>query len=115
MSEKNKKQIDAIFNNREVWVDSANKSTVHYPTPVKVFDEYLTWGLFILYCYDKFGEDHDLFGQIVENVNDMMVNKKGFPKADEFNAELFRLYKDNNPKDIQGLYKPLLDWCEKEN
>jgi hypothetical protein len=115
LSEKNKKQIDTIFNNRDLWVDIENKSTVHYPSPVKVFDEYLTWGLFILYCYDKFGDDHDLFGQIVENVNDMMVNKKGFPKADEFNAELFRLYKDNNPKDIQSLYKPLLDWCEKEN
>ncbi len=115
LSEKNKKQIDTIFNNREIWIDAENKSTVHYPSPVKVFDEYLTWGLFILYCYDKFGEDHDLFGQIVENVNDMMVNKKGFPKADEFNTELFRLYKDNTNKDIQSLYKPLLEWCEKEN
>ncbi|MDR0264480.1 MAG: DUF4932 domain-containing protein [Sphingobacterium sp.] len=115
LSEKNKKQIDTIFNNREIWVDAENKSTIHYPSPVNVFDEYLTWGLFILYCYDKFGDDHDLFGQIVENVNDMMVNKKGFPKADEFNTELFRLYKDNTSKDIQSLYKPLLDWCEKEN
>ncbi|WP_293887385.1 MULTISPECIES: DUF4932 domain-containing protein [unclassified Sphingobacterium] len=115
LSEKNKKQIDTIFNNREFWIDASNKSTVHYPSPVKVFDEYLTWGLFILYCYDKFGEDYDLFGQIVENVNDMMVNKKGFPKADEFNAELFSRYKDNKNKDMESLYKPLLEWCSRQN
>ena len=114
LSEMHKKQIDTIFNNREIWVDTENKSTDHYPSPVKVFDEYLTWGLFILYCYDKVGDDYDLFGQIVENVNDMMVNKKGFSKADEFNAELFRLYKDSKDKGIQHLYKSLLNWCEKE-
>lgn len=114
VSEKNAERINAIFQHREKWVNAANKSTEHYPNPIKVYDEYLTWGLFILYCYDKIGDDHDLFGQIVDNINDMMINKKGFPKAKEFNAELLRIYKNNKDNQIEHLYKPLLDWSERE-
>ena len=114
VSEKNTEQINSIFNNREKWVNGENKSTAHYPNPIKVYDEYLTWGLFILYSYDKFGNDTELFQQIVDNVNDMMINKKGFPKAKEFNAELLTLYKNSTDKKIANLYKPLLDWSAKE-
>ena len=44
VSEKNSEQINSIFNNRDKWVNSENKSTAHYPNPIKVYDEYLTWG-----------------------------------------------------------------------
>lgn len=114
VSEKNADQINSIFDNREKWVNVENKSTAHYPNPIKVYDEYLTWGLFILYSYDKFGNDTELFQQIVDNVNDMMINKKGFPKAKEFNAELLTLYKNSPDKKIENLYKPILDWSTKQ-
>lgn len=114
VSEKNLETINSIFDNREKWVNAENKSTDHYPKPVKVFDEYLTWGLFILYSHDKIGNDEVLFSQIVDNVNDMMVNKKGFLKAKEFNAELLSIYRTSSNKKIANLYKPLLEWSSKQ-
>lgn len=112
VSEKNSEKINSIFNNREKWVNSENKSTAHYPNPIKVYDEYLTWGLFILYSYDKVGNDTELFQQIVNNVNDMMI-KKGFPKSKEFNSQLLNLYKNSKDKKIENLYIPLLEWSAK--
>ena len=113
VSEKKSQKINSVFNNREKWINAENKSTVHYPNPIKVYDEYLTWGLFILYSYDKSGDDKESFQQIVDNVNEMM-NKKGFPKAKEFNAELLSLYKNTEDKKIESLYNPLLDWSSKQ-
>lgn len=114
VSERNKEMINSVFDKREKWVNAENKSTEHYPNPIKVYDEYLTWGLFILYAYDKFGSEKELFNQIINNVNDMMINKKGFPKAKEFNEELLNLYKENKPKRIESLYKPLLEWSKNQ-
>lgn len=114
VSEKNVETINSIFDNREKWVNPENKSTDHYPNPVKVFDEYLTWGLFILYSHDKIGNDEVLFSQIIDNVNDMMVNKKGFLKAKEFNVKLLSIYRTSSDKKIANLYKPLLEWSSKQ-
>lgn len=114
VSEKNEDNIKAVFDNRDKWVNSENKSTAHYPDAISVFDEYLTWGLFTLYSYDTFSGDKDLFNQIIENVNDMMVNKKGFTKAKEFNSYLLELYKNNKEKKIDALYPLLLEWSTKQ-
>lgn len=114
VSAKNLETINTIFNNREKWINAENKGTEHYPNPLKVFDEYLTWGLFILYSHDKIGNDQELFSQVVDNVNEMMVSKRGFIKAKEFNAELLSIYKKGNNKKIADLYKPLLEWSNKE-
>lgn len=114
VSAKNLDKINSIFNDRKKWVDENNKGIPHYPNPLKIYDEYLTWGLFILYSYDKFGNDTKLFTEIIDNVNNMMVNTRGFIKAKEFNAELLRLYRNSTDKKIENLYKPLLDWSAKE-
>lgn len=114
VSAKNLDKINTIFNDRKKWVDEENKGIPHYPNPLKVYDEYLTWGLFILYSYDKFGTDKNLFTEIIDNVNMMMVEKRGFIKAKEFNAELLSLYKNNTDKKIEILYKPLLEWSSKQ-
>ncbi|EFK59855.1 Uncharacterised protein [Sphingobacterium spiritivorum] len=114
VSENNKEKINSIFDNRAKWVDSTNRSTQHYPTPVKVFDEYLTWGLFLLYAHDLFPDDQVVFNQMVENVNTMMISKKGFPKAKEFNEELLKLYMEHKDKGIASLYAPLLEWSARQ-
>lgn len=113
VSETFKEKINLIFNDRAKWVNVANKSTEHYPTPVKVYDEYLTWGLFILYAHDNFGKDKELMAQINDNINSMMT-KKGFPKAKEFNEELLSLYQKSNDKKIESLYPQLLNWSSKQ-
>ncbi len=106
-------KINSIFNDRKKWVNEDNKGIPHYPNPLKVYDEYLTWGLFILYSYDKFGNDTELFAEITDNVNNVMV-ERGFIKAKEFNAELLNLYKKSTDKKIENIYHPLLEWSSKE-
>ncbi|PVH24719.1 DUF4932 domain-containing protein [Sphingobacterium corticibacter] len=104
-------RLNLIFNDRAKWVDVNNKTVEHYPNALKVFDEYLTWGLFILYSYDQIQDDQELFQQMIDHVNDKM-NVKGFPKSSEFNMTLLGLYKSGKYPKIENLYTPLLDWCE---
>ena len=104
-----KNHIDTIFDRRTIWVDSTNKSTNHYPNPIKVFDEYLTWGLFILYIMDTEPKNQILLSKVRENIDGRM-KLKGFPKSKEFNEELVRLYKRNNFPKIRNIYTDLLKW-----
>lgn len=113
VSNKNLDKINSIFNNRTKWVDENNKQIPYYPNPLKVYDEYLTWGLFLLYSHDKFGNDKELFEKITDNVNGILI-KRGFIKAKEFNTELLNLYTNSSDKKIENLYKPLLEWSEKQ-
>lgn len=74
---KYKARIDTLFDKRNIWVNQENRSIEHYPSPEKVFNEYLTWGLFILYAYDNFPGNDELIQRVIDHVNDMM-NTKGF-------------------------------------
>ncbi len=112
LSEKNKDKINIAFQNRSVWVDEKNKGTEHYPNPIKLFDEYLTWGLYILYANDHFKPK--TVQQMMDSVNDIMVNKRGFIKFKEYNEFLVQLYKNNRDKKIEYFYPELLDWASKQ-
>ena len=114
VSEKNTEKINSIFDHRQIWVDENNKGTGHYPNPIKIFDEYLTWGLYVLYAYDTFGNDSEVFEQTIRNVNEVMVNKRGFFKFKAFNEFLLQLYQNNKEKKIEMLYPQLLDWSSKQ-
>ena len=109
LSAKFKNKLDSIFNKRSIWVNKDVRSTEHYPTPIKVFDEYLTWGLFVLYCSDNFPGNKVLLQKVIDHVNDKM-KAKGFPKSKEFNEKLIDLYSANSSKKIENLYNDLLDW-----
>lgn len=115
VSEKYKEKINSIFNQRSIWVDENNKGTQHYPNPIKLFDEYLTWSLYTLYAFDHFEKDSVEFKEIMNNLNEIMVEKRGFIKFKEFNLFLSELYKSNNEIKIEELYPALLDWSEKQN
>ncbi|GEM51935.1 DUF4932 domain-containing protein [Empedobacter brevis] len=114
VSEKNTEKINSIFDHRQIWVDANNKGTGHYPNPIKIFDEYLTWGLYVLYAYDTFGNESEVFEQTIRNVNEVMVNKRGFIKFKAFNEFLLQLYQNNKEKKIEMLYPQLLDWSSKQ-
>ncbi len=112
LSDQFKNRIDQVFDKREIWVDANNKSTQHYPNPIKVFDEYLTWGLFILYIHDIFPNNDSLLNQVIEHVNDKMIIK-GFPKSKEFNDVLLNIYKNNPQLTLKDIYPELLNWGKK--
>ena len=93
-------------------MDEKNKGTEHYPNPIKLFDEYLTWGLYILYANDHFKPK--MVQQMMVSVNYIMVNKRGFIKFKEYNEFLVQLYKNNRDKKIEYFYPELLDWASKQ-
>lgn len=109
VSDKYRNTIDTVFNNRDLWVNSANRSTAHYLNPVKVFDEYMTWGLFILYASDTYVNAQKNLQYIVDHINNKM-RAKGFPQSEAFNKELYRLYNENPKNKIETIYKDILDW-----
>lgn len=110
LSARYKQKIEGIFDKRTFWVDATNKTTNHYPTPIKVFDEYLTWGLFLLYIHDMFPNNTALLKEMFVHVNTKM-QAKGFPQSEAFNETLFSLYKRKPAAKIEALYEGLLDWA----
>jgi hypothetical protein len=84
------------------WADSSK--TFGYSNSYKVFNEYMTWSLFSLYCIDNYeiGEVEKML-LIME---DQMVNDRGFIKFREFNRKLIKSYEET--KDIYSLYQTAL-------
>lgn len=111
VSEKFTERIDSIFGEREKWVDVNNKGTQYYPTPIKVFDEYLTWGLFILYAYDNY--EQETLSEVTDNINGVLI-ERGFPKAKEFNSRLLEIYKVSENAQMSDLYPDILEWCAQQ-
>ncbi|WP_179375715.1 DUF4932 domain-containing protein [Winogradskyella wichelsiae] len=111
VSEKFTERIDSIFKQREKWVDVNNKGTQYYPTPIKVFDEYLTWGLFILYANDNY--EQEILIEVVDNINEILIDR-GFSKAKAFNIKLLEIYKANKKAHISDLYPEILKWSSEQ-
>ena len=111
-SNKYKNQIDVALSDREKWVNTKTYGTEYYPNPIKVFNEYMTFGVFILYAQDIFKNDPETFKNALNEVNDVMANQRGFRKMKEFNEELLSLRKKNKSKKIEDLYPELLEWCK---
>lgn len=104
------KKIKEAFRNREKWTDK--KFTDYYSSEYAVFNEYMTWAVFILYAYDNYNGESFKF--IKSNVENMMINYRGFIRFSQFSDQLLALYikKEPSPK-IDNLFKPILEWCTK--
>lgn len=109
-SDKHKKTIDKIFSNRNKWVDAKSFGTEYYPNPVKVFNEYMTYAVFLLYCQDNFKNDTTTLNRITKNVENLMV-ERGFINFKKFSEHLNALYAKSRKNDIEALYPSLLAWC----
>ncbi|QNS41768.1 DUF4932 domain-containing protein [Chryseobacterium manosquense] len=112
-SNKYEKQIDEALKNRDKWVNAKVYGTEYYPTGEHVFNEYMTYGVFILYALDNWKGDTKLLNEIEKEVNYTMVNR-GFIKMNEFTNELKKLRAKNKNKKIDKLYPQLVKWCAKQ-
>jgi hypothetical protein len=101
----NKALIDEVCKNRIEWVDTSKYGTEYYPTPDRVFDEYMTYGLFLLYCSDIYGED---IAKKVKQELVQLMNERGFIKMDLFTDNLLRLYSANRLKKMDDWYPELI-------
>lgn len=109
VSEKFKTEINEIFSNRNIW--TAGKSSNSYKTAESVFNEYMTYAVYILYVKDNF-EKGD-FEKIYKRTVNQMINGRGFVKFNFFTDQLLNLYRTQNKSNqIQDLYPTLLLWAK---
>ncbi len=83
-----------------------------YPTPYKVFNEYMTWSLYSLYCVDTFSKED--YNKYIKKTETIMVRKRGFVKFKEFNQKLLELYNEDKSIEMISLMKSILDWSKQK-
>lgn len=105
-TEDNKVKIDSLFKIRATWVNERVDGIYAYPTPVKVFNEYMTFGVFLLYCQDNY--DEKTFEETKRGVIQIM-EARGFPKMDIFVASLEQAKIANPNQKIDDLYPDFLE------
>jgi Domain of unknown function (DUF4932) len=115
ISDKNVAKINQAMSNRHIWVNESDSfGTSAYSNPYTVFNEYMTFGVYSLYCLDRFpAAETETFFKGYEKK--MGVEGRGFIKFDLFNQELVRVYKGNPSLSVQGLYDKMFTWCETIN
>jgi hypothetical protein len=112
-STKYKKEINEALKERGKWVNIKKYGTEYYPDGFKVFNEYMTFGAFVLYAEDIYKDDPGLLKEINDDVVNVMVDR-GFVKMKEFNEQLKSLRQKQKGKKIDALYPKLLAWCAKQ-
>ena len=113
ISLKYKKEIDSAFSNRYKWVEKGGDIEL-YPTPMAVFNEYITHAVYILYAHDQFKE-RDF--EIVKKARvDLMVKHRKYIKFKEFTNKLLQLYENKKPNEtVPDLFPKIIAWCNTQN
>ncbi|OQP49790.1 hypothetical protein A4H97_28285 [Niastella yeongjuensis] len=112
--EKYEKEINEALKDREKWVNVKVYGTEYYHTPLHVFNEYMTFAVFLLYCEEVFKKDPETLKATYEDVNGVMVKQRGFIKMKAFADYLVTLRNANKNKKIEALYPALVQWCAKQ-
>jgi hypothetical protein len=111
ISDRYRKKINKAFAKRAEWVnDFEGSKTQSYNTPYAIFNEYMTFAIFSLYCYDLFPESD--VAVFIPKMEKQMAEKRHFIKFKEFNQKLISIYKENKNSSIYALYDQMLNWCE---
>ena len=107
-SDKYLELINDIFSDRSRWTNG--RESDGYPSPYTVFNEYMTWSVYLLYMYDQ-NQAAD-FEQINDRIVRYVSGRRGFHRFGEFHAALLELYK-NRPTGttVADLYPALLNWA----
>lgn len=111
ISDRYAEQINTAFSNRQNWVNEAN-GTSAYSSPYKVFNEYMTWAVFSLYCLENFSQEE--FNVFVPMMERQMERNRGFVKFSAFNQKLLALYKQNQKRKVDELYPEMLQWSQSQ-
>lgn len=110
VSDEYKALIDKSFQNRAKWVGA--KDADNYPTAILVFNEYMTWAVFTLYCFDNYEKDN--FATINQLTENQMVNSRGFVKFRDFNQHLLTLYQRDRTMTSKDFFVKVLDWANNQ-
>lgn len=104
-------QIKKAFKERKKWANG--KYSDSYKNVYAVFNEYMTWSVFVLYALDTYNVDD--YNVVKNQIETMMIEYRGFNNFKAFNEKMIELYKNKESnKLISDLYIEILNWCEKQ-
>jgi len=107
-SDRYAEQIEPIFRQRDIW--TGEKQSRGYRSALSVFNEYMTWAVYVVYIDDHF--DEPVATAHTAAVITFMEGQRGFPRFGEFVATL-RSLRAGSDQPISKLYPELLRWAEK--
>jgi Domain of unknown function (DUF4932) len=113
VADRYQKQIDSAFSNRTIWVTSGGDAE-KYPSPMAVFNEYITHAVYLLYAWDNFQGDD--FALIRKNREDLMMERRKYIKFKAFSDKLLELYSNRRPdQTVKDLFPAIIGWCKNQN
>ena len=110
VTDQHRSRVDNAFGARSEWT---TESSSFYTSPVAVFNEYMTWAVFLLYVEGRLtGTD---FTEVVGLTTALMEGSRRFQRFGMFAQELLRLYR-NRPAGtpVSELYPAILEWAERQ-
>ena len=88
-----------------------NQGRWGYESIQNTFNEYMTFGMYVLYVWDTFPEEYR--ATVIEDVQRMMVEYRSFHQFDAFSEVLLTAYQSlDDPTDMDSLYKAIFEWME---
>jgi len=101
----NKELINQVFAQRKIWVNEEADGIFAYPNPEKVFNEYMTFGVFLLYCQDHY--DQATSDKVTNDVV-VLMTQRGFPKMKIFVENLMKTRSAHPEEKIDQWYPEFL-------
>jgi hypothetical protein len=103
-------QVSSALGTRSEWTTDESS---FYQSPVAVFNEYMTWAVFLLYIEGRVGAQD--FADMVRFTTTTMESSRRFQRFGLFAQELLRLY-HNRPAGsrILTLYPAILQWAARQ-
>ncbi|MHC4540968.1 MAG: DUF4932 domain-containing protein [Planctomycetota bacterium] len=99
-------QVGGAFHRTERWNQQRG-----YRYPIQTFNEYMTWGVFLLYADDVY--EGSAFEEIRRITIDTMVKRRKFIRFEEFSDKLLHLYRNRDERQrIPDLYPSILASAE---
>lgn len=103
-------QVSTAFGTRSKWTTDASS---FYDSPVTVFNEYMTWAVFLLYVEGRVSAED--FSEVVRLTTALMENSRRFQRFEVFAQELRRLYHERPPQSrVPMLYPAMLGWAARQ-
>lgn len=107
-------RITRAVSNRYFWV-AKEKGPRYYNGAGNLFDEYMNWALVNL-RYIDYVENPEEREKLIEMVDRMMVERRGFPQFADFSRFLNDLYRGRRPgQTVADLYPQIIDWFAERN
>jgi hypothetical protein len=102
--------VRGALGDRRMWADE--RASRNYPTPELLFNEYMTYAVFLMYAADRL-EDDELVA-LADHLSDLMVKSRGFIAFDRFAEEALARYRSRGGAAAESLIAPMIAWCRRQ-